>query len=529
MSGFDAPAPLLPDLIDRQSRWLGTKPALICGERELSWREFGERLRQVAGALQASGVQPGDRVVVLMANGIEMVEAMFGALRAGACVVPLNVSIGDDAVDAMLLDCGATAVISTAEHAARFGAARAAQVKLWVCVDAPRASGLPWQDFTAWSAQAAPLATPAPIGGDSLCNIIYSSGTTGLPKGIVHTHRRRTDWAFALAIALRYDSRAVTLCPIGLYSNISWVSLLCTLVVGGTLVIEPAFDVARCFQRIAQRRITHTSIVPVMVQRLLESPLRAAADLSSMRSIMCCGSPLALDLKRRALTELGGQFIELYGLTEGVITTLAPEDAAVLPASVGKPIPGTDLRLVGDDDREVPPGEAGEIVGRGQITMSGYWNRPDANADCTWIDPDGQRWLRTGDVGRLDSDGFLYLVDRKKDMIISGGQNVYPADIEAVLVTHPDVVEAAVIGVPSARWGETPLAIVVPRVSAPDGRPAADAAASEIAVELRDWVNARVGRQQRLAGVRFVASLPRNPNGKILKRELRRQYPDPLP
>jgi acyl-CoA synthetase (AMP-forming)/AMP-acid ligase II len=529
MSGFDAPAPLLPDLIDRQSRWLGSKPALVCGARELSWREFGARLRQVAGALQASGVRPGDRVVVLMANGIEMVEALFGVLRAGACVVPLNVSISDDAVDAMLADCGATAVIATAEHAARFRASRVAQVNLWVCVDAPRAAGLPWQEFAAWSAQAAPLAAPAPIGSDSLCNIIYSSGTTGLPKGIVHTHRRRVDWAFTLAIALRYDSRAVTLCPIGLYSNISWVSLLCTLVAGGTLVIEPAFDVTRCFERIAQRRITHTSIVPVMVQRLLESPLRAATDLSSMRSIMCCGSPLALDLKRRALTELGGQFIELYGLTEGLITTLAPEDAATHPASVGKPVPGTDLRLVGDDDREVTVGEPGEIVGRGQITMAGYWNRPDADADSTWTDPAGERWLRTGDVGRLDDDGFLYLVDRKKDMIISGGQNVFPADIEAVLVTHPVVDEAAVIGVPSARWGETPLAIVVPRMTAAGGATTVGAAAPELAAELRDWVNARVGRQQRLAGVRFVASLPRNPNGKILKRELRRQYPDPLP
>ena len=295
--------------------------------------------------------------------------------------------------------------------------------------------------------------------------------------------------------------------------------MLCTLVAGGTLVIEPAFDVGRCFERIAQQQITHMSIVPVMVQRLLESPLRATADLRSMRSIMCCGSPLALDLKRRALTELGGQFIELYGLTEGLITTLAPEDAERHAASVGKPVPGTDLRLIGDDGLEVAAGQPGEIVGRGQITMQGYWNRPDADAEATWTDPDGQRWLRTGDVGRLDDDGFLFLVDRKKDLIISGGQNIYPADIEAVLATHPAIAEVAVIGVPSRRWGETPLAVVVPRTTA----------APELASALRDWVNSRVGRQQRVADVRLVQQLPRNPNGKILKRELRRQYPDSLP
>jgi acyl-CoA synthetase (AMP-forming)/AMP-acid ligase II len=520
MSGFDAPPPLLPDLIDRQSRWLGDKPALICGDAQRSWREFGAATRRVANALRAGGVGPGDRVLVLMRNGMEMVEAMFGAIRAGACVVPLNASVSDDAVHAMLADSGAIAVVATADHAPRFQAARAAQVTLWVCVDAPAAgAGSPrWQDFATWRDAAAADAPPAEIGEDSLCNIIYSSGTTGVPKGIVHTHRRRVDWAFALAIALRYDSRAVTLCPIGLYSNISWVSLLCTIVAGGTIVVEPAFDIERCFEVIARRRITHTSIVPVMVQRLLESPQRTAADLRSLRSIMCCGSPLPLEFKRLALTGFGCDFIELYGLTEGIITTLAPEDATERPASVGKPLPGTDLRLIGDDDREVAPGEAGEIVGRGFITMAGYFNRPAADAEATWLDERGQRWLRTGDVGRLDDQGFLYVVDRKKDLIISGGQNVYPADIEAVVVTHPDVAEVAVIGIPSPRWGETPFAVVVPR------QPVAPQTAPERALALREWINARVGRQQRVAGVELVDSLPRNPNGKILKRELRRLY-----
>lgn len=515
MSGFDAPAPLLPDLIDRQSRWLGAKPALRCGDRSRSWREFGHSLRQVAGALRAGGVAPGDRVVVLMRNGLEMVEAMFGVLRAGACVVPLNVSISDEAVHAMLADSGAVAVIATDDHAPRFDAARAPGVRLWVCAGTPPAGGITWREFGAWRDAATLFTDPAPITPDALCNIIYSSGTTGLPKGIVHTHRRRVDWALSLAVALRYDDRAVTLCQIGLYSNISWVSLLCTLVAGGTVVVDGAFEPARTFELIARERITHMSVVPVMVQRLLESPALPQADLASMRSIMCCGSPLPLPLKQRALRELGGAFIELYGLTEGVITTLSPEDAERVPASVGKPLPGTDLRLLAEDDREAAPGEAGEIVSRGHITMAGYHNRPDADAECTWVDARGERWLRTGDVGRLDEEGFLYLVDRKKDLIISGGQNIYPADIEAVLVRHPGVAEVAVIGVPSERWGETPLAVVVPR----------EAAGPVDAAGLRDWVNARVGRQQRVAAVALATALPRNPNGKVLKRELRRLYP----
>ncbi len=520
MSGFDAPAPLLPDLIDRQSRWLGDKPALICGETVRSWRDFGAAVRRVANALQAGGVRPGDRVLVVMRNGLEMAEAMFGTIRAGACVVPLNVSVSDEAVHGMLVDSGAVAVIATADQAPRLQVARADRVRLWVCVDSAM-SGVDsscWQDFAAWRDSVTAEASPAAIGEDSLCNIIYSSGTTGVPKGIVHTHRRRIDWAMALAIALRYDSRAITLCPIGLYSNISWVSLLCTIVAGGTIVIEPAFDVARTFEVIARRRISHTSIVPVMVQRLLESALLASADLRSLRGIMCCGSPLSIELKRRALTEFGCDFIELYGLTEGVITTLAPEDAPHRLSSVGKPLPGTDIRLLTEDDSEAGPGGAGEIVGRGFITMAGYFNRPEADAEATWIDERGQRWLRTGDIGRLDEQGFLYIVDRKKDLIISGGQNIYPADIEAVIVTHPEVAEVAVIGIASERWGETPLAVVVPR------QPVAPAQAPERAKALRDWVNERVGRQQRIAGVEFVSQLPRNPNGKILKRELRRRY-----
>jgi acyl-CoA synthetase (AMP-forming)/AMP-acid ligase II len=525
VSGFDAPPLLLPDLIDRQSRWLGDKTALIAGAERRSWREFGAGVRRTASALRAAGVQPGDRIVVLMRNSLEMVEAMFGILRAGAVVVPLNVAVSDATAHAMIADCGARAVVASADHAARLASQPQSAVRLWICVDTPASaeeSGLDWLDYQRVR-DAAPAEPPdAGIGPEAICNIIYSSGTTGLPKGIVHSHRRRIDWARDLALALRYDSRAITLCPIGLYSNISWVGLLCTLVVGGTIVVEESFDVRRTFDVIAREKITHSSLVPVQFQRLLESPHFAAADLRSLRSLMCCGSPLPLAMKQRALSEFGCDFIELYGLTEGIITTLSPEDARLRPASVGLPLPGTDLRLIDESGREVQTGEAGEIVSRGHIAMLGYYNRPDADGEATWLDAQGRRWLRSGDIGRLDEAGFLYLVDRRKDMIISGGQNIYPADIEAVLVTHPMVAEVAVIGVPSERWGETPLALVVAAVTRTEATTAA--AGLALAEELRDWVNARLGRQQRVSAVRFVDSLPRNPNGKILKRELRKTY-----
>lgn len=519
MSWFDAPPLLLPDLIRLQGRWRADRIALVCGTTRLTWREFAAQVDKTAAAFDASGVERGDPVLILMRNGIEMVVAMFGALRAGCTVVPLNISVSDDTVAAMLDDCRAVAVIASHEHCSRIrvDGRGSAAVRAWIAVEPPTTLAAstkspPWREFLSWQRCGTGDLRVGAIDPDSACNIIYSSGTTGVPKGIVHTHRRRFDWASDMALALRYDSRAVTLCNLGLYSNISWASMLSTFLVGGTLVIEAAFDAAQTLATIERERITHGSMVPLQYQRLLEHPDFAASDLRSLRSLMCCGSPLPLALKRRALDAFGCHFIELYGLTEGLITTLDPEDARTRLSSVGRPLPGTDLRIIDDEGRELPAGAAGEIVGRGRIVMAGYLHRDDANAEMTWVDSDGNRWLRTGDIGRLDEQGFLYLVDRKKDLIISGGQNIYPADIEAVMLEHPQVSEVAVIGVPSERWGETPIAIVVPRTAPPE------------CDELREWTNARLGRQQRIAQVVLTESLPRNPNGKILKRELRREY-----
>lgn len=521
---FDAPEPLLPDLIDRQSRWLGEKPAMICDDLIWSWQTFGARLRHFAARLRASGIASGDRVVVVMDNSPEMLETLFGVIRAGACVVPLNVSVSPDAMAAMIEDCEAAAVVVSETYRTSLDPARHARVKLWLTTIGNTSDAFcesPWTIYQPWLAQDVDSGLRSEIESlrvapSSLCNIIYSSGTTGIPKGITHDHRRRMAWAISLAIALRYDSRAITLCPIGLYSNISWVSMLSTFVAGGTLVIERRFEPEKTLRTIKDRRISHASLVPIIVQRLLDSPLFGKTDMSSLRSLMCCGSPLTLSIKRRALKDFGCAFIELYGLTEGVITTLDPEEAEGRELSVGKPLPGTDICLIDEFDRPVTGGGTGEVVARGHITMTGYYRRPEANAESSWRDSTGSLWLRTGDIGRLDEAGYLYIVDRKKDMIISGGQNVYPADIESVAASHPSIAEIAVIGVRSAKWGETPYAIVVPRENAD--------ATETLATELRDWINSRVGRQQRVAGVAIVDTLPRNPNGKILKRELRKTH-----
>lgn len=510
MSWFRDPGRSLPELIALHGKWRAARNAVIEGDRRLTWREFERDTAKAANALKSLGLQSGDRVALLMDNSLEMAVLLFGIMRSGCVAVPLNISIPDSAVAGMIGDAQARAVFASERHRERIDALRpvstavaaAARVGLGV-------NRLGWIDFDRWlQSEAGEWQGTVDLQQD--CNIIYSSGTTGVPKGIVHTHACRLHWATELGLVLRYRSDCITLCSLGLFSNITWVAMLCTVLVGGTLVICPEFNAAAAIELIERERITHGTFVPLQLERLLAAPNLGSHDLSSLDTLMCCGSPLAIDVKREFPQRFGCRLIELYGLTEGLCTVLNPEDFMAKMESVGKPFIGTDLRIIGEDDGEQPLGQTGEIVGLGPLLMSGYHHNDAASRDATWIDARGQRWLRTGDLGRLDADGFLYIVDRKKDMILSGGQNIYPADIEAVMRLHPHVSDVAVVGVRSRQWGETPVAVVVPAANV-------DLAADQ----LIEWTNARVGKQQRIRDIVSRASLPRNANGKVLKRELR--------
>lgn len=510
MSEFPARAPLLPEILALHGRWHAERDAVVVGEERITWARFTADNHRLAHGLRSAGVKPGDRVGVFMTNGYAMVTTLFGTMSAAAVSVPLNTSVSDDAIVAMLGDAGIRALVVSSGHRARFENLRASLPGdlLLVCDEA--AEG--WHTLAELSAGQSDALPALALEDDDPLNIIYSSGTTGLPKGILHTHRGRRDWAYDLAIALRYHSGARTLLTIGLYSNISWVAMLCTTLAGGTLVVHERFDAGQFLDTVERERITHTAMVPIQFQRVVDEQARQARDVSSMHAMMSCGSPLHECLKRTLFATFPCGIIELYGLTEGIITTLDPEDAEGRWSSVGKPLIGTDILIVDDDDQPSAPGESGEIVSRGRITMPGYWRRDDANEEARYVDASGTIWLRSGDIGYLDEQGFLFIVDRKKDMILSGGQNIYPQDIEAVLVTHAEVDDVAVIGVPSERWGETPLALVVPK-------------RRDLAMDsLLDWANQRLGKQQRLVDCVRIDELPRNPNGKILKRELRKTY-----
>jgi acyl-CoA synthetase (AMP-forming)/AMP-acid ligase II len=506
---------LIPDILNSWGKWRASDPAVIAGDTKLSWSEFNTTTNRVANGLVSIGIQPGDRIAVNMSNSIEMVEVLLGIVKAGGCSVPLNLSIPDDAVVGMIEDSGARALFASSDQLVRLDnlldrLPEEVQRNVF-CTDAASDR---WQDYRIWADGQSEAFPALDIAGETPMNIIYSSGTTGLPKGIIATQQGRFDWAYDLSVTYRFHCNCRTLAGIGLYSNISWVSMLATFLVGGTLIVaDNRFDARKVLEIIERHRITHTALVPVQFQRLLECEGQDGFDLSSMECAITVGSPMHVELKRSVFNRLNGALYELYGLTEGLITVMEPESMPDHWNSVGRPILGTDMEILGDDDQILPRGESGEIVGAARFVMAGYHNRDEATAEAIWIAPNGATWLKTGDIGYFDEEGYLYLVDRKKDMILSGAQNIYPADIEAVLLTHEQVSEAAVVGVPSKRWGETPLAIIVPAagtVADPD--------------KIRHWLNDRVGKQQRVVAVELIAELPRNPNGKILKRELRADY-----
>ena len=473
----------ITDLVREHARQRGDKLAIIDGSRKLSWSDLEKRLLRAAAALARDGLGRGDVIAIAAPMSADYLVLWLGALRAGLAVAPLPQSLHANALASMVTDSGAALL---------FDAARLANLEAWLT---PPGTQPP----------------PVVIAPSDPFNLIYSSGTTGRPKGIVQPHSQR--WAhIQRGFAQGYGVDSVTLVATPLYSNTTLVSLFPTLGLGGTLVLMHKFDATEFLVLAERHRASHMMLVPVQYRRLLESPDFDRFDLSSTRAKFCTSAPFSAELKTEVLRRWPGGLTEYYGMTEGGGTCILrchehPEKLA----TVGQPAAGSDIRLIGSDGRELPVGATGEIVGRSPAMMAGYHNLPSETAAVLWHCPNGQRFIRTGDIGRFDGEGFLTLVDRAKDIVISGGFNIHPSDLEAVLVGHSAVVEAAVVGVASDKWGETPVGFVVLR-------------AAVSPADLRAWANERLGKTQRLADIVVVAELPRSEIGKILKRDLRKYY-----
>ena len=498
------------ELIGEHARAQPRSPALIDSAQVMDYAGLDTWMDRVAVALARDGVKQGDTVAICALSSVEYGAVFLGALRAGVSVAPLAPSSTPDSLAAMAADCGAKLLFLDDGVARAIEPVRASVKARWVALDgkAPHALAL-----LSWLAPEGSRPEPIEVAPDDAFNVIYSSGTTGTPKGIVQPHKMR--WQHVRRGAdSGYAPDSVTMVSTPLYSNTTLVSFFPSLALGGAVVLMPKFDARKFLELSEKHRATHAMLVPVQYQRLMDMPDFDRFDLKSYRMKFCTSAPFSAALKKQVLDRWPGGLVEYYGMTEGGGTcVLQAHKHPDKLHTVGRPAPGHDIRLIDDAGKVVPAGEVGEVVGRSPAMMSGYHNQPDKQRDAEWYDEHGNRFIRTGDVGRFDADGFLTLLDRKKDMIISGGFNIYPSDLEAVLVQHPDVAEAAVVGVPSVQWGETPVAFVVSK-----------AGTSVSAEAIKAWFNERIGKTQRLHAVELTQSLPRSAIGKVLKRELRDVY-----
>lgn len=485
------------------------------GSRRYSFRDLNDRANQVANALKADGLKKGDRVGLLLMNSVEFMESFFAVAKIGGVVVPLNWRLVADELEFILKDAGVQTLIFDNEFAETVSELhhRGDKTNIGQWIHVVGGAGSACQPFaTSYDSYRLSASSAEPNCGaedDDMLYIMYTSGTTGLPKGVVHTHTSAMWGVFTIHATADYrdDERYIACLP--MFHVGALTPLTINAYHGATTFVMRSFDPVAAWECVEREKITSGLMVPAMLNFMVQVPNFEQYDWSSLRWFMTGAAPVPVALTQQ-FQQMGIDIAQVYGLTEtcGPACLMDTVNAVRKPESCGKPFFFTDVMVADDKGNSLPVGEAGEMMVRGKHIMREYWNRPDATKE-TLVNG----WLRTGDVGVMDDEGFFAIQDRIKDMIISGGENVYPAEIEGVLQSHPGISEAGVIGQKSDKWGESPLAVVV---KSDQGLTSDDILA---------FCDDKLARFKRPKAVEFTDLIPRNPSGKILKRVLREQYP----
>ena len=486
-------------------------PAIIFEDKRLTYKELYEEVNRLSNAFIATGIGKGDKVATLLSNSLELWEIYWACANIGAVAVPLSPLLRGQGLF-NLLDNSDTKLIITShdltEHvdAIKKDLQKIPSANFWV-TDTNEEGYQNYQTQKQQQSSDAPLTDE--VNGSDPYNIIYSSGTTGLPKGIVISHAVRALYGSLFANAFRMTPESVVMHSGSIIFNGSFLTLMPAMFLGCTYVLMSHFDTKDAVDIIHKEKVTHTILVPSQIIACLQNTSFNKEHLSSLEYILSVGAPLLLEHKQDLNKRIPNVFYELYGLTEGFMTILDKNHAMIKTGSVGTAPQFMELKIVDDEGKELPKGKIGEIIGKGPLLMTAYYKNPEQTKEAL-----NNGWLFTGDLGYLDEDGFLFLTGRKKDLIISGGVNVYPTDIEEIVIKHKAIKDVAVFGIPHNEWGETPVAAVVLHEGA-----------SVTADEIKDWANQNLeARYQKIYKVMIIDELPRNIAGKVLKRELREKY-----
>lgn len=504
-------------LLPHHARYRPDHPAFVCGEERFTYRTFNAYVNKLANALLASGLAKGDKFATVLPNCTQLMAAYWAAAKTGMVIVPSSTMLNESGLLTLLRNSDTALVIADASFSTTLQSIR--QDLPAIAGDRYILAGLEGQipGFRSYREFVEPASEEnppeVPIDDHDMYNIMYSSGTTGEPKGIIHTHYVRAMYCTIFAASWRMTPESVALHAGAIVFNGAMLDLMPWMFLGAKYILHQSFNAEAVIADIEKEQVTHVVMVPAQIIAILNSPAFDPQKLASLEMIHNVGAPLLMEYKHRLNETLPGRFYELYGLTEGFMTVLDKHDAIRKVGSVGIPAPFMELRILDVNGRECAPREIGEICGKSPMMMPGYYKQPDLTAKAI---VDG--WLHTGDAGYVDEDGYLFLVDRIKDMIISGGVNVYPKDIEEVIIQHPEVSNVAVIGVPDEKWGEVPVAAVVlyPHAQVTPG-------------QLIEWTNSKVDAKfQRIRDVVVMESFPCNVAGKMLKRTMRDQYREAL-